>query len=477
MPFTSLLFLCAFLPLFLIAYWVVRPGYKNGVALGFSLLFFGWGAPAFLPVVLALGCIDYLLTHAIAKSDSARRRKQLLLGGITLHLSVLAYFKYSNFFVNQLNHLLPSALALKWSAVALPIGVSFLTFEEISCICDVYRGDAKPARTVWHYLLFLMLFPHSIAGPIFRWKDLEKQLQTRSESLSQIQLGVQRFCLGLGKKVLIANSLALIVDPIFALQIPQLRASLSWLAAFAFTLEIYFDFSGYSDMAIGLGNMAGFTFKENFNQPYTSASLAEFWRRWHISLSSWMRDYLFIPLGGNRVGEGRLALNLFIVFLLSGFWHGANWTFVIWGAYHGLLIAAERTGPIKALKAAMPRAANIALTFTLVLIALAIFRSPDFNFALHFVGTLFGIGPTPVALPVTMLPGDYLAFRSVAMLVLGTGVTFYPLLRAATNAEQTPGAHRSWEFALRYAGALVSLVLSLAYLTNSKFTPLIYFKF
>jgi alginate O-acetyltransferase complex protein AlgI len=338
MPFSSVLFLHLFLPAFLAVYWLVPRAAKNGVAIGASLLFYAWGAPRFLPVVVGLGVVDYFVSHAIhrARQDVAthRRARLLLVAGIAMHLSVLAYFKYSNFFVGQLDDLLGSLGAghVAWTKVVLPIGISFITFEEISYLSDVYRGDARPARRLSQYVLFLTLFPHSIAGPIFRWKDLEAQLAERTESLALVQSGFERFARGLAKKVLIADSVGVIADGVFALHGEQVTPALAWLGAAAYAVQIYFDFSGYSDMAIGLGRMIGFSFKENFNQPYVAASFTEFWTRWHISLSSWLRDYLYVAVGGNRRGPRRTLVNVMIVFLLSGLWHGAAWNFVLWGA-------------------------------------------------------------------------------------------------------------------------------------------------
>ncbi|HTR49175.1 MAG TPA: MBOAT family O-acyltransferase, partial [Kofleriaceae bacterium] len=346
MPFSSLLFLHLFLPSFLAAYWLAPRPAKNYTAIAASLVFYAWGAPRFLPVVVALGVIDYFVSHQIGRLRViARSRAKLLLGlGVTMHLCVLAYFKYTNFFLGEIDHLVErfGLAPFQWTRVVLPIGVSFITFEEISYLNDVYRGDARPARRLSHYLLFLTLFPHSIAGPIFRWKDLEPQLSEREHTWTLAREGFERFAIGLGKKVLIADSVAIPVDVIFGLPRDQLSPGLAWLAAAGYALQIYFDFSGYSDMAIGLGKLIGFRFKENFDRPYISASITEFWTRWHISLSTWLRDYLYIPLGGNRLGRRRALVNVMLVFALSGLWHGAAWTFVLWGMFHGAFVTIER---------------------------------------------------------------------------------------------------------------------------------------
>jgi len=478
-PFSSLLFLHLFLPVFLVAYWLTpRPG-KNYTAIGFSLLFYAWGAPRFLPVVLGLGVIDYFISHAIARvrggADGGRRARILVGVGVTMHLSVLAYFKYSNFLVGQFNDL-GAALGLgsiPWGHVVLPIGVSFITFEEISYLVDVYRGDARPATRLSRYVLFLTLFPHSIAGPIFRWKDLEAQLADREHPASLVREGFERFARGLAKKVLLADSVGIITDGVFALPANQLTAPLAWLGASAYAIQIYFDFSGYSDMAIGLGKMIGFRFKENFDQPYISASITEFWTRWHISLSSWMRDYLYVPLGGNRRGRRRTIINVLVVFLLSGFWHGAAWTFLIWGGFHGALVAIERL--VGARRERIPIPLQHALTLALVTIGWVFFRAGSFDQATHMIAAMFGMGAGE---PVTQFSGEIVpAFAEVAF-ALGIAISVVPILwkyrRAGTPFDRAWSP--AWSAAIR-AGYLALFVASAIHLTNMRITPLIYFKF
>jgi alginate O-acetyltransferase complex protein AlgI len=489
MPFSSLLFLSVFLPAFLLCYWASPKPLKNGIALAFSIVFYAWGAPRLLPVVLALGVIDYHLGHFIARTREAarnttqaseaerleRRARRTIAIGITVHLSVLAYFKYSNFLVAESNSLLlhlPTPLHVAWKEVALPIGISFLTFEEISYLVDVYRGHARPARSVGRYLLFLMLFPHSIAGPIFRWKDLEAQLDVRDHSLPTIVNGFGRFALGLAKKVLIADAAAVAADPIFAAAPGTLGPQLAWLGAAAYTLQIYFDFSGYSDMAIGLGQMAGFRFKENFNNPYASASIPEFWQRWHISLSTWMRDYLYIPLGGNRHGERRTRINVMIVFALSGFWHGAAWTFLVWGIFHGALGIAERTASMKKLRATLPHFLNVVLTMFFVTIGWVFFRAPNIRTAWHMLASMSGV--VAISTPASQfVRGSLLPNQSIFVLALALLLVLAPSVFGEERVRTA--AARANPFAM----ALVpfALALSIAQLVNGGFTPLIYFKF
>ena len=470
MPFSSLLFVHLFLPTFLVVYWAAPRSAKNGIAIGASLIFYAWGAPKFLPVVLGLGIVDFYLSHAIA-----RKRSRLLLAlGVTMHLSVLVYFKYSNFFVEQFNELL-GAIGMSpmgWTKVVLPIGISFITFEEISYLCDVFRGDAKPARRLSHYILFLTLFPHSIAGPIFRWKDLEAQLADRVHDWTLVRSGFERFSMGLAKKVLVADSVGIITDGIFALQADQLSPQLAWLGAAAYAIQIYFDFSGYSDMAIGLGRMIGFRFKENFNRPYIAASLTEFWTRWHISLSTWLRDYLYIPLGGNRKGPRRALINLVLVFLLSGLWHGAAWTFVLWGAFHGTFVMLERV--LGSQRERLPRVAQHVMTLALVLVGWVLFRATSASQAFHIIAAMFGHAPGGSSLP---LPPDAVLFPRFAIFafVLGIAICLVPIVAKYRDLSKI----RVPAFALvaARAGFIVLFIASAMHLTNMRITPLIYFKF
>ena len=470
MAFSSLLFLSVFFPLFVVLYWVSPRFAKNATMLTLSLAFYAWGAPWFLPVVLALGIIDFYVALSIEKRRGQRSAKRILAGAVIMHLSVLAYFKYSNFFVTETSSILShfGLMPLKWASVALPIGVSFLTFEEISYVVDVYRGSANPTRSLPRYLLFLMLFPHSIAGPIFRWKDLEGQLGHRNETVDDLVEGLTRFVWGLAKKILIADAAAVTADAAFSLEPGQATFAIAWLGAIAYSIQIFYDFSGYSDMAIGLGRIAGFRFKENFRDPYISASITEFWTRWHITLSNWLRDYLYVPLGGNRRGEARTLTNVMVVFVLSGLWHGAAWTFVLWGVYHGALTVFERTGPGRLWREKTPRFVAVPITFALAVIGWVFFRARSPTQAFGFLGAMFGFGARP---PVAALLGaDLLPHRSLFFLVLGVGII---AVKAARGAGSAPGKYR-----IVYAAtAPVVLALALNQVVNTKFIPLIYFKF
>jgi alginate O-acetyltransferase complex protein AlgI len=478
-PFSSLLFVHLFLPAFLVVYWVTPKRAKNATAILASVLFYAWGAPKFLPVVLALGIIDFYVSHAIAaareKPERQRRAKLLLILGVTMHLSVLVYFKYSNFFVDQINSLLSTIgwTHLTWTKVVLPIGISFITFEEISYLCDVYRRDARPARRLSHYVLFLTLFPHSIAGPIFRWKDLESQLAERTHDWSLVRSGFERFALGLAKKVLIADSVAIIVDNVFALPANQLTTQWAWLGAAGYAIQIYFDFSGYSDMAIGLGRMIGFRFKENFNRPYVSASFTEFWTRWHISLSSWLRDYLYIPLGGNRKGKRRALVNMMIVFLLSGLWHGAAWTFVLWGAYHGVFVTLERV--LGQRRQRIPLVLQHVSTLALVVIGWVFFRAASATQAVDIIQAMLGFAHTTS----TLRPPDAVMMPRLAQLAFALGglIVLVPIVAKYVDLAELRARVPSSTVIAARLGPLLLFALSAIHLTNMRITPLIYFKF
>jgi len=485
MPFSSVAFLFGFLPVFLLVYLLAPARLRNAVALLGSLCFYAWGAPRFLPMLIAVSAVDFAFSRQIARAEpGSKRRRNLLVLAVSLNLALLAYFKYANFFVHEGNRVaaLFGGRGVAWQDVVLPMGISFVAFEEISYLIDVSRGVALPARRFSDYALFLSLFPHSIAGPIFRWKDLQEQLAARVHSLNRAFEGALRFSFGLGKKVLIANHVALVADRVFSLETRRIPTSYAWLGLLAYSLQIYFDFSGYSDMAIGLGKMMGFSFKENFEAPYTSASITEFWRRWHISLSSWLRDYLYIPLGGGRVGEGKRYRNLLIVFLACGFWHGANWTFLAWGAYHGAWLVIERARAWQSLAARMPRLLSTLLTFLLVMFGWVLFRSDHLSSAVGYFGRMFRWHPlnSPDALYSW---GELLPNRTCFYGALGlAGCALMAWPRAEASVAWLVGKRaRADESArgdsVRLAFAFGTFLLSVVSLVNSRFNPFIYFRF
>jgi alginate O-acetyltransferase complex protein AlgI len=389
--FSSVIFLVWFLPLFLILYYLAPRKVRNAVILLASLVFYAWGAPKFIFILVGTILVDFYLVKGIYHARDRRIRNLLLTASLLLSVGILLYFKYANFFLDNIS-LLFAALGMDaphWTRIALPIGISFFTFQKITYAIDIYRKQTEPTRNAADYLLYVIMFPQLIAGPIVRYNTIAKQINDRSTPLSDRIQGFVRFCIGLAKKVILANTLGETADQIFDGSLTTLGTADAWLGLLAYSFQIYYDFAGYSDMAIGLGKMIGFTFPENFNSPYLSGSITEFWRRWHITLGQWMRDYLYIPLGGNRVNsKSRLYLNLWIVFLISGLWHGASWNFVIWGAWHGLFLALDRLFLLKFLRKA-GRVPAVVLTFLISMLGWVFFRLEHLQDALVYFGRLF----------------------------------------------------------------------------------------
>jgi alginate O-acetyltransferase complex protein AlgI len=445
MVFASFVFLFWFLPVFAAAYFALPRRWRNlALTLG-SFVFYGWSRPQYVLLMLATIAVDYGIARAMgepgADPRAGRRRKAWLLVSIVSNLGVLAWFKYANLFVATWNDLAPNGHAIPWEHIVLPIGISFFTFQSMSYTIDVYRGDVKPERSFLDLLCFVSMFPQLVAGPIVRYHDVYRELHDRRVTLRGGSDGVFRFLLGLAKKVLIADSLAPFVDSVYAQHAPG--AITAWSGALAYTIQIYFDFSGYSDMAIGLGAMLGFRFPENFKSPLRSHSMTEFWRRWHISLSTWLRDYLYYPLGGNRTGEGRAQWNLFVTMVLAGLWHGAGWTYAVFGCFHGALLVLERRLGRNAPYAFLPHGGQVALVFVVWTIGLVIFRSPTLRTAgdvlagmagMHGAGAFPDVGQhQPLALGAFVLGmlivfavprAELLVARFHPILMLGTLLLF-----------------------------------------------------
>ena len=483
MVFSSLLFIFAFLPAFFALYYVTPARLKNFVALVASCFFYSWGAPRVL-LILALGlAIDYVIAkgiHASGTEGSADKRRKLLLTlSIVINVGALLYYKYSNFFVGELNRVSHwfSGPTLQWAEVALPIGISFFTFHKISYVVDVYRGTSPPTKDFVTFALYVLFFPQLIAGPIIRYHDVADALRSRKHPLEMVAHGAFRFCVGLGKKVLIANQLALSADMVFGQDPAHTTQLNAWIGVLCYSFQIYLDFSGYSDMALGLGEMAGIRFKENFDCPYRSLSVTEFWRRWHVSLSSWMKEYLYVPLGGNRVGPARTYLNLWTVFLISGLWHGANFTFVLWGAYHGTFLVLERLFGLRWLER-VPVVLRAAYTFLAVMVGWVFFRAPSFGYALRMLGRIAGLMPFSRD-KTTLLFAEVLSHRGAIALGLAVLLSFgalHPLGARIASGYESPDP-RVWATGLRYAAALFCLFFSCLSLANSTYTPFIYFRF
>jgi alginate O-acetyltransferase complex protein AlgI len=444
------------------------------------LVFYAWGAPKLVFYLAAACAVDYVASRFIAANQNRpSRAKAIVAATLVANVALLVYFKYANFFVHEVNRafVFLGRPPLAWTEVALPIGISFFTFHRVSYIVDVYRGVTGPAKSYRDYLLYVVLFPQLIAGPIIRYHDVADEISLRTHSLELFFEGTWRFSLGLGKKVLVANVLGEAADRIFGAPALSLPASLAWAGILCYSFQIYFDFSGYSDMALGLGKMMGIHFRENFDRPYISQSITEFWRRWHISLSSFMKDYLYIPLGGSRRGPGRTYLNLWIVFLISGFWHGASWNFLLWGAYHGLFLVIDKLFWSEAVKR-IPKAAAVGITFLIVMFGWILFRAPDLPHAAAYAGRMLGLTRVVPAPPVPA-GQDVLTTRTLATLLIALAISFLPAwdgmerLRRAGRV-RLPGETIT---ALRFVGVTLLMLVSVSYLATSSFNPFIYFRF
>jgi len=392
MVFSSILFLFYFLPIFFLVYQVIPYKLKNSWALAASLFFYAWGAPIFVFVITSVIVVDYFIVNKIHISNDKALRKKLLALSIIMKIGLLIFFKYSNFFVHNLNEVLHliGFNQLGWIKIALPIGISFFTFQALTYSIDVYRRVHAPLKSIGDYLLYILLFPQLIAGPIVRYTEIADQLENRKEmeTFDNKLLGFYRFVIGLSKKVLIANVLGAEADRAFGLSEELLSANSAWIGILAYTFQIYFDFSGYSDMAIGLGRMMGFKFPENFNNPYTSQSITEFWRRWHMTLGRFMRDYLYIPLGGNQLGVKRMYFNLAFVFIISGLWHGAAWTFIFWGAFHGLFLILDKLFLLNFYNR-IGKYPSVLITFFITIFGWVIFRANSLSQAIFYTKALF----------------------------------------------------------------------------------------
>ena len=476
MVFTSVLFLLVFLPLVLLLYYFAPHRYKNGVALGASLLFYMWGAPAFFWLLIGLLIANFYLVKSMHQSTNAKLRHWLLVGSLSINLGVLAYFKYANFFVENVNALFPyfGFSSINWVAVALPIGISFFTFQSITYTLDVYWKRHVPLDKISDYLLYILLFPQLIAGPIIRFSTIAGEIKDRTHNFnSDFRLnGVYIFVIGLAKKVLIANQVGEQVDLIFA-QGDSLSTYASWIGIIAYSIQIYFDFSGYSDMAIGLGRILGFNFPENFKNPYTAESITDFWRKWHITLGAFMRDYLYIPLGGNRSGVPlRNYLNLVIVFLLSGLWHGASWNFVIWGAWHGVFLTLERAF-LNAWLQKVPKLLRLFYAYLVVLIGWVFFRADTLPQAYNYLTTMFG-GSAPAAAQPVGYEVDFYLF--LALGILFSIITLFKFGKKMETFFFYTKYSVSSHLALSFFSLLI-FIISLGYVASSGFNPFIYFRF
>ena len=462
MVFSSLLFLFFYLPVTLLVYYLSPARWRNLWLFLVNLVFYGWGEPVYIVLMVFSISVNYAAGWLV---DRHRDRGKLILGlNAVVNLGLLFFFKYYDFLAENLGGI-PGLAFLHPLGIALPIGISFYTFQNMSYPIDVYRGDARSQRSYIRYGTYVALFPQLIAGPIVRYKDIADQLDHRQETAGKFASGVCRFCVGLSKKVLLANNIGALWDVYKAMDPASLSAADAWLGALAFTFQIYFDFSGYSDMAIGLGRMLGFDFVENFNYPYISRSITEFWRRWHISLSTWFRDYVYIPLGGNRRGKGRQLLNLLIVWTLTGIWHGASWNFLFWGLYYALLLILEKLFLYDRLQKA-PAWIGHVYALILVVIGWVLFSVEDLPSCLMYLRSMFFGG-------AGLCSGTFLYYlRSFAPSVIVMAFASTPLAKALYR--RLPAGLTK---VLNPVLVLASLLLCTAYLVDSTYNPFLYFRF
>ncbi len=461
MVFSSNLFLFAFLPLFLLCYYAVPSKFRSAQILLFSYVFYAWWRPDFLFLLMGVSAGTYAFALAINATVDETKRYRLLIIAVTLNLMTLAYFKYANFGVESFNTALAALGVNKipFTHVLLPIGLSFYIFHAISYLVDIYRKEAPPARNLIDFAAFIALFPHLVAGPVLRYHLLAEQFKSRVHSIDQFARGCVIFMVGFCMKVLIADSVAPLADAAFTAANPSFIDA--WLGTFAYTIQLFFDFSGYSSMAVGLALMIGFKFPENFNDPYLSVSITDFWKRWHMSLSNWLREYLYIPLGGNRKGVWRTYLNLFLTMLLGGIWHGANWTFVAWGAWHGAILAIEKFYGDKYGPLPIPRWLRIAKTMLLVMIGWVFFRAESLTDAWRMFKAMLGLSG------VGLSPSILWQINSDALWVLLIGAVMVYALPVIRRYAHTP---------IRFL--LIPLFLwALTTLSAQSFTPFLYFQF
>lgn len=466
MLFSSITFLYYFLPLVLIVYFIVPKRLKNVWLLLTSLFFYAWGEPKCVFLMIATVMLNYIFGILIEKSTSKKLKKAYLTISIVLTLSGLLYFKYANFFVE--NFAIVTGMSVPALKIALPIGISFYTFQVLSYTVDVYRGQVNAQKNPLTLGTYVALFPQLIAGPIVRYKDVERELLCRTHSFEKTALGIRRFIIGLGKKVIIANTLGELCEGFYATN--DASVMFYWLFVISYMLQIYFDFSGYSDMAIGLGKMFGFEFLENFNYPFISKSISEFWRRWHMSLGTWFRDYVYFPLGGSRVKKSRLILNLFIVWFLTGFWHGAEWNFVLWGLFFFVFLSIEKLFLADFLKKSKPL--GHIYTLVLVTVSFAIFSGNNLGEAISNVGGLFGAGGIPLVSAEWLYQ---LKNYGLVLIIAIIGATPLPkMIISYLKSKKTLGTIID---ILEIPALVLILVIVTAFLADGSFNPFLYFRF
>lgn len=466
MVFSSTIFLCVYLPLVLLGYYICPKKGRNLFLLIVSLVFYAWGEPKYVFLMIFSILVNYIFGRLMDKNRGRQKRMKLLLVlSVVIDLGLLSVFKYTDFVITNVNAIFGSSFDLL--KIALPIGISFYTFQAMSYTIDVYRNDVRVQKNLIDFGMYITMFPQLIAGPIVRYADVQDQLAERSVTTADFSEGVMRFVVGLGKKVLLANQMGAVWSEIYALG-GDVSALMAWTGAIAYTFQIYFDFSGYSDMAIGLGRMFGFKFPENFRYPYQSVSITDFWRRWHITLSTWFKEYLYIPLGGNRCGLARQALNLLIVWSLTGFWHGAGWNFVMWGLYYFVILFIEKLFLLKALDK-LPKLFRHVYALLLIVIGWVIFASDDVSVLLPYLGSMFGANGAVGGMDV------YTLFtKAVLLIICCVASTELPkrLFLSATGAMNEKAA-----FTIKSVMTIALLALSMILLIGDSYNPFLYFRF
>ncbi len=482
MVFSSLIFLYLFLPLCLLGYYLIQKDYRNYWLLLSSLIFFAWGGVSFTLILIFSIVLNYFLGLAIQRNVDTHRGTRWLIIGVVSNIFILGVFKYTNFIVSNINEVLGwvSIPLIPQTSIILPIGISFYTFHSLSYLVDIHHGKTKAQRNIFDLSLYITMFSQLVAGPIIRYSDVWTQLRGREHSAEKFANGIERFIIGLGKKVLLANTFGIVADKVFALDPESLNAANAWLGMICYTLQIYYDFSGYSDMAIGLGKMFGFEFMENFNFPYIARSVKDFWRRWHISLSSFFRDYVYIPLGGNRGSVRSTYLNLFAVFLLTGFWHGASWTFILWGLMHGIFMILERVGLEKIIDRTWKPIGHV-YTLMAVMFAWVLFRSETITVAFSFWKALFIFGQTNAQHIMFYNLVDRQLIATLFIALFGAFGGFMYLEKELRQKMEAPGTlARIISFNFHFVSSLFyicTIILCTIYITAGTYNPFIYYRF
>ena len=463
MVFSSIFFIFYFLPAILAVYFLAPKRHRNLVLFLGSLIFYAWGEPVYVALMLFSTAFNYFAGRKIGRTEQQAQKKRVLTISVVVNLAILVFFKYTNFFLGLINAALP--WDIPYLNLALPIGISFYTFQTMSYVIDVYRGKVAAQKSLINFGAYVALFPQLIAGPIVRYSTIEKQLTSRRETIEGFSSGLMCFAAGLAKKVLIANNIGLLWDSVHATALPELSALSAWLGIIAFAFQIYFDFSGYSDMAIGLGRMFGFEFEQNFNYPYISKSITDFWRRWHISLSTWFKEYVYIPLGGNRAGRGRAHLNILIVWVLTGFWHGASFNFLAWGLYYALLLMLEKDVLARLLNK-LPKAVGTVYTLFFVLIGWVLFASDSLTESIGYLKVMFGLSGAGAVSPMFF----YDVLSNMVLLVIAAAASLpFGAKIGRRFVQKSPAA--------AVIPVAVALILCTAYLVDAGYNPFLYFRF